>query len=285
MNKQGSLAGGRRGAGFGKGGPIPSPVLESLNDQNPRVRAQAIKELSEHRNPIVVRRLIDLAQHDPALQVRCAAISGLGDFVYREEGLVCDTEPNLDSIGADSQDMSDFGRVCRFLLAVYQDQDRPPEEKRQAVESLSYSSSDTVERLIADLYARPEKEAKCSALLAMGRNGSTRWVEVMRQEIHSSDRDLQLAAIDATGEIGLESFGKDLWRLTYAEDKGVMLAALWSLGQTGWDGAFERLDELTLHKDPEVRQIADEAMEEWLFYNGFASECSRGENADDLEDG
>jgi HEAT repeat protein len=258
--------------------------LEGLNDQNPRVRDQAIKEISEYRNPIVVSRLIDLAQHDPDLQVRCAAISGLGDFVYREESLVCDTEPSVDSILTDDQDLTDFGRVCRFLLTVYQDQDRPLEERRQAVESLSYLSSDTVERLIADLYARSEKEAKCSALLAMGRNGSTRWVEVMRQEIHSPDHELQLAAIDAAGEMGLESFGKDLWRLTYSEDKEIMLTALWSLGQTGWDGAFERLDELTLHKDPEVRQIADEAMEEWLFYNGFASECSRGDSAGDLEE-
>jgi hypothetical protein len=35
---------------------------------------------------------------------------------------------------------------------------------------------------------------------------------------------------------------------------------------------------LTLHDDLEIRETADEAMDEWLFYNGLGSDY------DDLED-
>ena len=64
-----------------------------------------------------------------------------------------------------------------------------------------------------------------------------------------------------------------------------MLAALWALGQTGWDSAFDRLDELTLHEDPEIADAADEAMEEWLFYNELNSESSEEEDSLTLDAG
>ncbi len=137
--------------------------------------------------------------------------------------------------------------------------------------------------MIAELYARPEKAAKLSALRAMGRNASSRWVDVLRAEFYNPDRDLQLQAIQSAGEISFDSLGKDLLRLTYSEDRDVMLDALWSLGQTGWDGAFDRLDELTLHRDPEVREVADEAMDEWLFYNGLESEYAEEEEDEFLD--
>ena len=62
-----------------------------------------------------------------------------------------------------------------------------------------------------------------------------------------------------------------------------MLAAVWSLGQTGWSGAFERLDELTLDEDPDIADIADEAMDEWLFFNGLSSEVEESD-ADEEEE-
>jgi hypothetical protein len=81
---------------------------------------------------------------------------------------------------------------------------------------------------------------------------------------------VRLEAIRAAGESGMEELGQELLSLTYAEDQDVALAAIWALGQTGWDGAFERLDELTLDPDSQFRECADEAMEEWLFFNGLA---------------
>jgi HEAT repeat protein len=137
---------------------------------------------------------------------------------------------------------------------------------------------DSAEDMIAELYARPEKEAKLSALRAMGRNGLARWEEVLRQEVYSADLDVQIEAIEAAGEMSAEALGKDLLRLTYADDRDVMLSALWALGQSGWEGAFDRLDELTLESDPEIRQVADNALDEWLFFSGLNSEIDEDED-------
>jgi hypothetical protein len=103
------------------------------------------------------------------------------------------------------------------------------------------------------------------------------------RELYSDDPDVQLEAIAAAGEMSADSLGKDLLRLTYADDQDVVLSALWSLGQTGWEGAFDRLDEFSLHPDPEVREIADEAMDEWLFFNGLMSDYDEQEDEDFLD--
>jgi HEAT repeat protein len=265
----------------GTGGTILSMLLEDLQDTNPRVRALAVKQMADCRDGGVIEHLIELAQDDPSLDVRCTAISALGHFIYAGGISAYDPETDQDAVHQDEGlSQEDLERVYDFLLSVYQDESRSLDERRHAVEAQSFFSNDTIENTILELYARPEKPARLSALIAMGRNGSMRWVNYVRRELYSSDRDIQLEAIHAAGAMSLESLGKDLLRLTYAEDREVLLAALWSLGQTGWDGAFERLDEMTLHSDPQVRELADEAMDEWLFYNGLNSEYDESE--DDL---
>jgi HEAT repeat protein len=255
-----------------KGSNLPL-LLDNLQARKARARILAIREISDLADAVVIDRLLDMAQRDPEESVRCAAISGLGKFIRMGVSSACDPETDREfACLEDGVSDEDFERVYDFLVAVCQDQDRSLEEKRHAVESMSFFSNETVETLIADLYNQPQKSAKRSALIAMGNNGSMRWVDVLARDLYNGDRDLQLEAVTAAGEMALESLGKDLWRLTFSEDKDLLLTALWSLGQTGWDGAFERLDELTLHWDPEIREAADAAMEEWLFYNGLSSD-------------
>jgi hypothetical protein len=254
-------------------GTILPLLLDNLEDDNPRARILAIREVSDYTDEVVIDRLIAAAQEDPDPEVRCAAITGLGNFVYLGDiggyDLEPDEEPPYVEEGVTD---ADFERIYTLLFDVYEDPARTLDEKRTAVESLSYCNDDAVEQAIADLYARPEKEARISAMLAMGYNGAPRWVDILRQELSNPDPDIQLKAIIAAGELGLDDLGKDLWRLTYADDEDIVLAAIWALGQTGWDGAFERLDELTLHANTMIRECADEAMEEWMFYNGLNQE-------------
>ncbi len=256
----------------GRRGSILAFLLDNLKSSNPRVRALAIRDLGDHVSPAVIDRLIALARSDPDLHVRCQAITGLGNCIYRSGLSAYDPETDLDAARADERlSQIDCERIYESLLRIYHDRGRSLLERRRAVEALSFFSNETVEDVIAELYSHPDKSARCSALIAMGRNGSARWVSVLRKEMYNPDHETRIEAINAAGELGLDCLGKDLWRLTYSEDKEIMLAAIWSLGQTGWDGAFDRLDELTLHQDPEIRQVADEAMEEWMFYNGLES--------------
>ncbi|MBN1639828.1 MAG: HEAT repeat domain-containing protein [Anaerolineae bacterium] len=257
-------------------GSILSLLLESLQDPNPRVRILALGDVSDYVKEAAVTRVLELAERDPDPEVRVAALSVLGDYVYAGE--ISDYELPPDPLLADEEVLTevDFERVCALLFAVYRDPARSLDEQRTAVESLSHLTSTAVEEMIAELYARSERDAKVSALVSMGWNGNPRWERIVRHELSNPDLDIQVEAIHAAGELGLDSLAKDLWRLTYAEEREVALAAIWALGQTGWDGAFERLDELTLHPDAQIRECADEAMEEWLFYNGIAQHDSHG---------
>lgn len=259
--------------GDAQGGSILSMLLENLQDPSPRVRALAAREVADYTLTIAVDRLLETAERDPELQVRCAAVRGLGNYMYL--GSLSDYDLQIDEELDCEEDCltdEDFQRVYDFLVGVAGDEQRALDEKRYAVESLSFSGDETAEALIAELYARPEKEAKISAFVAMGITGAERWVEILRRELTNPDPDLRIEAIHAAGDLGLDNLGKDLWELTFDDDHEIALSAIWALGQTGWDGAFERLDELTLHADPEISDCADEAMEEWLFYNGLSQE-------------
>ena len=256
-----------------QGGSILSLLMENLQDPSPRARALAAREVADYTLTIAVDRLLEIAKQDPEAQVRCAAIRGLGNYMYL--GSLSDydlqTDEELDC-QEDCLTDDDFQRVYDFLVVIAGDERHSLDERRYAIESLSFAGDETAEALIAELYARPEKEAKISAFVAMGITGAERWVEILRQELANPDLDLRVEAIHAAGDLGLDNLGKELWELTYAEDHEIALAAIWALGQTGWDGAFERLDELTLHANPEISDCADEAMEEWLFYNGLSQE-------------
>jgi HEAT repeat protein len=266
-------------------GSILRLLLDSLQDPNPRVRSLALGDISGYVDEAAIARLLEIADRDPDPEVRVAAIAVLGEYVYA--GATSDYDiVEGDPYFADEETLSadDFERTCALLHAIYRDPARTLDEKRAAVESLSHLSTAEVEEMIAALYARSEKEAKISALSAMGWNGNPRWERTVWRELGNADVDLQLEAIHAAGELGLDSLGKDLWRLTYDDDPDVALAAIWALGQTGWDGAFERLDELTLDPDEQIRTCADEAMEEWLFYNRIAQHDSDDDLDRFLED-
>ena len=118
----------------------------------------------------------------------------------------------------------------------------------------------------------------------MGRNGAERWLEPMRRNLYNEDHEVQLLAVLAAGELGHDGLGKDLLHLTYAEDRELMMAALWALGQTAWEGAFDRLDECSTHPDLEVSEVADDAMDEWLFFNGLDADAIDAELLDEEPD-
>jgi hypothetical protein len=234
------------------------------------VRILAVREIADDPNDHTLALLLELAERDPALEVRCAAILALGDLTYTG-GITCmDEEGELEEwCEGTSLQPADLERIHDLMLSIYHDPQRTLDERRCAVESLSHMADGAVEEVIAELYARPEVEAKISALRAMGWNGARRWEETLRQTFLHPNREIMIEGIRAAGESGMEELGQQLWSLTYVEDIDVALAAIWALGQTGWEGAFERLDELTLDADPRVRECADEAMEEWLFFNGL----------------
>jgi HEAT repeat protein len=245
-------------------GPV---FIQHLDDEDPQVRAAAIRGLWFSPHPDLLDRLIEMAEQDPSPLVRAQAISGLG--IYMHEGEMADYDfdwgPMTEILREDELPQADFIRAKDFLLSVYAEETRSLDERRFAIESLGFLSDPKAADLVKEACNRPEREMKISALFAMGRSGLVRWTEILGQELYNSDQDIQREAIRAVGEIGMTELGKDLWRLTYADDREIMLEAIEALGQTGWEEAFARLDELTGHLDQEIARVAQEALDEWLF--------------------
>lgn len=246
-----------------------STFVQFLDHKDPTVRAAAVQGLWYSADPGLIDRMIDIAEHDPNAPVRAAAVSTLGVYIYTGEAADYDGDmgPLTDMLIEDELSPADFERVKVFLLGVYADNERSLDERRFAVEALGFLSDLEVVNLVEEIFNRPEREMKISALLAMGRSGLLRWIDVLAQEIYNPDHDVQLEAIRAAGHLGAPELGPDLLRMTFSDDREIMLEAIEALAQSGWDEAFERLDELSMHADQEIAEIATEALDEWLWIN------------------
>ncbi len=241
-------------------------LLDRLDDPDPQTRSETVAELWNYANSEAMERLIDLAQRDPDPTVRRSAIGGLGRYIYEAVIMDWDHPTPYTECWLSRQN---FESLYDLLLGIYRDPNRSFDEQCAAVEALSFWDDDTVSSLIMSLYRRPEKSARISALFAMGRNGGDDWDDILEREIWNSDPDIQIQAIESVGELSREDMGRDLLRLTYYENKDVVMAAIWAMGQTGWSEAFDRLDELALDPDPDISQLADAAMDEWMLFNQF----------------
>ena len=246
------------------------PVLKDfLDDEEAEVRQLAITGLWDYPEPEMIEVLLDKAENDPDEGVRCRAIVTLGRYIF--EGMIADYDFDwgamTEVVREDELPQEGFLRVKEFLLGLYRNQERTLDERRFAIEALSFLTNPEVFEIIEEAYTHPDRKMKMSAIFAMGRNGNVRWHDAILDELHSPVRELQLEAIRAAGEAGFNRAGKDLWRLTYSDDRDVKLEAIWALGQTGWEGAFDRLDDLAfLSEDEEIRDTAELALEEWHIY-------------------
>lgn len=258
-------------------------IVDFLDNEDPTVRAAAVRGVWFVSEPRFVDRLIDMATDDPSVEVRAQAIGSLGVFLYEglmtlegEEGLL-DAFPDEDQIT-----QAQLQQVRDFLLAVYEDENRTIGERGDAIGSLAFLFDPKIADLIEDAYNCAEKEMKVSAIFAMGRNGLMRWSGILAKELYSADPEIRIEAIRAVGEIGPPELGEDLLRLTYSDDEETKLEAITALGQSGWEGASERLDELTLDLDPQVADIAEEALEEWLMWQEVLEETDDLDIDEDL---
>lgn len=251
-------------------GDEASTLQRYLDDPEAEVRTLAIKGLWHYPEPEFIPPLVAAAEQDPDEGVRCQAIRTLGRYIY--EGAMADYEFDFGAmeelVRVDELPQEDFLQVKEFLLGIYRDEDKSIDERRYAVEAISFLFDEEVSAIIEEAYAHADPNMKLSAIFGMGRNGSNQWADMLRKEMYNPDPKIQWEAVRAVGEAQMDALGKDLWRLTYSEDPDIQEIAIWALGQSGWEGAFERLEELSMDgNDPEIQEIAEEALEEWLFYS------------------
>lgn len=244
------------------------PQIETyLDDEDAEVRATAVRCLWEYPLPEYIDLLKEMADTDPSDEVRQAALSGLGIYVYSAEEALFDAgwDQYDEVMQAFEQAEEDLDRVYTYLLDVVEDEDRPLDERRRAIEAISFSSEPEVRDILENAYQHPETNVKVSALFGMGRNGHQRWGPYVREALESSIPEIKLEAVRAAGELGLETANDRLMHIaSRADDKDLRIEAIWSLGQIGHEAAFPLLEDLQSDPDADIREVAEAALDEWL---------------------
>lgn len=241
-------------------------LLELASDPAPEVRAEAASAIWEHaHHPDLVAKALALSADDGSPEVRIKATTALGRVIYEGDIAGAD-EPSYKPdplLGEPPADL--FQKVRDHLFSLVEDEKRPLDERRFALEGLGFLGHDArVQKHVEAFWNRSEAQAKLSAVFAMGRSGSARWASQIEGALASSDAELRLQAVWAAGEAEVKGAEATLARLAReGSNRDERVAAAESLARLGGEGATKVLLDLAEHdRDPEVREAAAQGLEE-----------------------
>ncbi len=243
-----------------------------LTDAESQVRIRAMRLLVECEDARLVPIYIDMLTNDSDKALRAEAASMLGLFVQLGE---------FDDIPDDVHH-----QIEDVLLEVLNGEDEPA-VRRRALEALGFSSRNEVPVLIESSFNRQPPEWKASAVFAMGRSNDERWSEQVLRMILSENRVIRLAAVQASGEIGLALARPLLLELLEEEfDDAIIGAAIWSLSQIGGEDVRIYLQSLLdkVVDDDDHAAFLEEALDNLVFTEDMTSLDLLALDADDLDD-
>ena len=229
-----------------------------LKDPDPQVRVLALHLLWECGDTRLVPTFIEILNKDSDFNVRAAAATALGMFVYLGE--FEEIPPHIQR------------KVEDNLLAVLRSSDQSAEHslslvRRRALEALGSSSRPEVTGLIEAAYGGEEADWKVSALFAMGRSGDEGWGKQVLSNLRNQNEAIRMEAIHAAGDLGLASARPVLLdMLADEEDVETQHEIIWELTKIGGEDVRERLEELlALAEDDEEAGFIEEALENLAF--------------------
>jgi len=221
----------------------------ALADESPVVRQLAVAALWEDDGTDLLPLFLELLRADPSPDVRAAAAGGLAPFAER-----CDA-------GALDGDAADELRAT--LSRALHDPRNPQIVRGRCLESLGAFSRDAaVWRLIEEAYDCDEPGVRASALRAMGRNMSPRWLEAIMAAFEHDDVELRYEAARASAALGDRRAVPGLAALASDRDVDVRNAAIAALGQVGGRAAVRVLEALARDAGEDEVDRIEEALEE-----------------------
>jgi hypothetical protein len=225
----------------------------ALSDEDPRVRTVAIRLLWENKDARLASSYIEMLHKDPDANVRAAAATGLGSYVYLGE---------VEEIASELHH-----KIENHLMEVLSGDDQPL-VRRRALEALGFSSRKEVPELIRSAYNSGDNDWVISALYAMGRSADPAWAPEVNQMLRHPMTSVQSEAVRAAGELGLESSRRTLIKLLDDElqDEEVRTAAIWSLSQIGGEEVRETLEMILEEtEDEDDIEILENALDNLSF--------------------
>lgn len=242
--------------------------LLALGDEDAEVRTSAINGLWENEDPNLIGPLVHLLRTDDAVEVRAAAASALGRFIYlgaveeidQHQALLAE-EALLDTIHHSAEDI---------------------EVRRRAVESVAFSSEPAVAQIIENAYYDENEKMQVSAIFAMGRSADPHWRPQVIAELDNDNSEIRFEAARASGELeASEAITKLIELIADDPDLQVQEMAVWALGRIGGPAAQEALEECLESEVESIVLAAEEALDE---INLFSDSLSLFDFDDDDDD-
>lgn len=213
-----------------------------LDDASPEVRKAAIDVLWEDETLELMHKLMLLAQVDTSVEVRAAALTGLGRFILLGE---LGDLPEEETIPAQN-----------VAVKILKDELLDVDIRRRALEAISNCSHEIVPSAIQRAYRSSEHRMKVSSIFAMGRSYDERWTDIVLREIESENDEIRYEAARAAGELEILEAVPLLGRLLADDDREIKEVAVWSLGEIGGREAQRILSAML--------EVAEEAEDEDL---------------------
>lgn len=241
-----------------------------IKDQDPGVRAIAVRTLWEYDLPDLVPYLLDMVEDDVNPDVRAVAASALGKYVYLGE---------LEKIPEKS-----LKAIEEKLIKIINGSDTIL-VRRRALESLGYSSLKAVSPMIETAYYSGKEDMVISALFAMGRSANAVWRDHVIELLDSDNPQIRTEAARAAGELETSKAVPELISLLDDSDDDVRLACIWSLSQIGGEGVQEALEDLYEEtEDDEEARLIETALDNLAFTNDLQLFTILDVDGEDLED-
>jgi len=244
-----------------------------LNDPEASVRIHAIRLLGECEDAKLIPTYLGMLKNDADANVRAEVADALNLFVDlgELEEISEEVYHEVEDVLLESANSEDAKRI-----------------RRNALESLGFSSRAEVITLIDSAFHREDPEWKASALIAMGRSADNRWDDIVLSSLISENDGVRKAAVQSAGMLSLRSARMILLRMLAEgeEDDDITAAAIWSLSQIGGEDVRTFLEALLDQTEDDDEQI--EFLEEALDNLAFTEDLDRFElmafDPDDLED-
>jgi len=225
----------------------------ALHQPDARARTLAVDGLSGTDDRSVIGRLIEILKDDEAEAARTAAAVTLA---------------GLCSLASDGKlHHRDGERLEAALTQVLSKESEAVGVRRRALEAIAVFAGAAVDRFVADAARSEDALMRQSALSAMGRTCSPRWLQHVLGEMESPEAATRREATLALGQISDVEHPDHRMHLNQLEtmlddmDLEVQIAAVTALRTIGGTAARRLLMEATHGPEPSVAKAAGEALE------------------------
>ena len=219
-----------------------------LEDDDPQVRTRAISLLWECDRVDLAASYLKMMELDPDTNVKAAAATALGKFVYLGE---------VDEIPGEI-----LRKIEKALLSILGSKEGKL-IRRRALEALGASSRKEVPGLIEKAYAQKDPDWVISALSAMGRSSDESWGKKVIHSLHNTHDPIRREAVRAAGEMRLQNALPVLLdMLEDEENPEITKQIILTLSRIGGKEAYEKISELLyLSENEEESEFLEEALE------------------------